>query len=1068
MGKTKAERQRLNNLGASGLLAREMKGESERVAGLRLQLQALREECTQLNNEVVNRTSEKCQLNSKVCELRYQCGQLEQRANEYALTIQTKNADIRLKNDTMLQLNGQMMALSNKETKMKTSIINLKKQLEDGRQEKKQSVNVLSSLKTAFKASSSEVTAVDKKVKALQARIRKKRKIISGHQVSGCDACGKTRWDVFTFSKRKAMSRQRRPYSHDLGLRTRRNRSQELFKIVKFCAGSDKLPSLNLLLDTAVKYFDKDRIFEVLNSSDSKCIRSVRDSVVSTWNKSYFHSRDNKLRSVAVMYAKNVMSKRKWNSMRITGERAGHQGQKIVNVLPYERVMEFINEIEMGTVSNLTELDPSIGVRVGRFRDLKTYACRLASFYLNVYERREDDLLIFKTVPKLCATLPRGGVPIAPQDKNKADICHPHYMAKWLPSGRLHQDRTFLSSSSWLYNKLQQDSVSCSSGNVDTFQTNFVRENAEELIEAEKKKLVQSTTFDMLFGGDGAPAVGTVFLLGFVNVGQRLGSSKEAFLIFGADVEETADIIDKYLRRVVADFGYLEDNVFIVKAGDRLYAVEFRVGGNRSDMKMLCYLAGEVGNSATFFTTFCNIFKTGNAHLVPHWKNGVDWKPFTYEKRVRDGILAEKKLKEMKKKGGMKAKTLKANMATHAAELGGRQVCRPRLGKYIDKTKADPLHIKNNVCFDVFVRFWILIYGGTDVGKDIVYDDLVVDQPDHVLVRLVQFVKKDMRLNKLSTKMIKWCNETRGNIETGFQYRFRGEESNAFLDKFPDLVNKFVAEKEGIQRRHMFQLFYLCILLRKMISYACRLTDFNKDILSEMEIAGRRLYMAGVRFGSKISPSLWVLTNSAIDHARETLETYGLGLGVTSMESCEQKHQVIARFNDNATPQDKWDTIMRHDFMASIYLRENGFDETKYVKSKHRYLPVPDETKCENCGLALEWGQCWLCSDLMYSAVVEVIDSQVEKYDVRGEEMEMNDERKVLIAAINHKVSTTVVVSAKATATLGKPGKATVTPKPGKAAATQGKSGKAAPTRKRKSDTSGKGKVVPAKLPRNK
>ena len=126
MGKTKAERQRLNNLGASGLLVREMKGESERAAGLRLQLQALREECTQLNNEVVDRTSEKCQLNSKVCELRYQCGLLEQRANEYALTIETKNADIRLKNDTMLKLNGQMMALSNKETKMKTSIINLK------------------------------------------------------------------------------------------------------------------------------------------------------------------------------------------------------------------------------------------------------------------------------------------------------------------------------------------------------------------------------------------------------------------------------------------------------------------------------------------------------------------------------------------------------------------------------------------------------------------------------------------------------------------------------------------------------------------------------------------------------------------------------------------------------------------------------------------------------------------------------------------------------------------------------------------------------------------------------
>ena len=102
------------------------------------------------------------------------------------------------------------------------------------------------------------------------------------------------------------------------------------------------------------------------------------------------------------------------------------------------------------------------------------------------------------------------------------------------------------------------------------------------------------------------------------------------------------------------------------------------------------------------------------------------------------------------------------------------------------------------------------------------------------------------------------------------------------------------------------------------------------------------------------------------------LYMYGLGLGAISMEPHEQKHQVLARYSENTTPQDRWNMIMTHDYMASIYIRENGFDECKYEKSKHRYLPALHDTKCSNCGLTKSDSGCRLCTDMLLNVVKHV------------------------------------------------------------------------------------------------
>ena len=51
----------------------------------------------------------------------------------------------------------------------------------------------------------------------------------------------------------------------------------------------------------------------------------------------------------------------------------------------------------------------------------------------------------------------------------------------------------------------------------------------------------------MSFGGDGAPGSGCAFLSPFLNVGKRIASSFENFLIFGANVEENSPVVERFV-----------------------------------------------------------------------------------------------------------------------------------------------------------------------------------------------------------------------------------------------------------------------------------------------------------------------------------------------------------------------------------------------------------------------------------------------------------------------------------------------------------------------------------------
>ena len=105
----------------------------------------------------------------------------------------------------------------------------------------------------------------------------------------------------------------------------------------------------------------------------------------------------------------------------------------------------------------------------------------------------------------------------------------------------------------------------------------------------------------LVVGGDGTPGVGTTYHT-FVNVGKRIASSFEIFMIFWAECSEDSDLVRKYILKLTKDLVELEKNVYHVNVKGVQYPMEFRVSLMSNNMKNVAFLAGQLANSALYFS----------------------------------------------------------------------------------------------------------------------------------------------------------------------------------------------------------------------------------------------------------------------------------------------------------------------------------------------------------------------------------------------------------------------------------------------------------------------------------
>jgi hypothetical protein len=121
----------------------------------------------------------------------------------------------------------------------------------------------------------------------------------------------------------------------------------------------------------------------------------------------------------------------------------------------------------------------------------------------------------------------------------------------------------------------------------------------------------QPNTFHVALGGDGAPFgrddSACSWLVSFLNIGHGVLSSNENFLLFGANCVENCLPVKCFLGKLITDIKRIQRSSYsIVAKGDSI-DVKFVFAELPNDMKMLAFLAGELTNSATYFSTFADV-----------------------------------------------------------------------------------------------------------------------------------------------------------------------------------------------------------------------------------------------------------------------------------------------------------------------------------------------------------------------------------------------------------------------------------------------------------------------------
>ena len=118
---------------------------------------------------------------------------------------------------------------------------------------------------------------------------------------------------------------------------------------------------------------------------------------------------------------------------------------------------------------------------------------------------------------------------------------------------------------------------------------------------------------------------------------------------------------------------------------------------------MLCFLGGELSNSAKYFSSFANVSydNMNSLKFTFGLTEGNEWRPWDYETRVK--VVKEvEKLKEKLSKSKSSESTRRSKITSVIAEKKSRQEFSARIGKLINKAHIEPLHLKNNACAHMF------------------------------------------------------------------------------------------------------------------------------------------------------------------------------------------------------------------------------------------------------------------------------------------------------------------------------------------------------------------------------
>lgn len=447
----------------------------------------------------------------------------------------------------------------------------------------------------------------------------------------------------------------------------------------------------------------------------------------------------------------------------------------------------------------------------------------------------------------------------------------------------------------------------------------------------------EPNTFQVAIGGDGAPFgkydQSCAWLISFLNVGHRILSNEDNFLVFGSNCSEQSTAAKRYIAMISKEIEQIEKSSFTVNNT----FIKFKFSELPNDMKMLAFLGGELSCSAKYFSTFasistddmCDVSKTFGPE--PH----NDFKPWSYNQR----LAVAKKVVDFKDKVNKKqiaVQTKRSKVTTFITSNKSRQEFEPLIGKLIERAHVDPLHLKNNACQLIHKVMLHEAIQKSSLGSNVVnFSGVPRGSP---FSKFVHVLKSKCQLSRLANKVIRWFNETKADGKY-FEYRLTGRDSRMYLHNFMYLVESLESATDSARQTFRLHTFaFVSLQLRNAVSLFCRMF-FTDSQLQELTTYCTNYFRACSLFLGRVTPTVWHLGHVVPVHAKDVSSKYGKGLAITSMEGREAKHIAISRYSKNTNHGMRWQQIFCHEFLSLIWLRERGYNLDNYIPSKEQYVP---------------------------------------------------------------------------------------------------------------------------------
>jgi len=298
------------------------------------------------------------------------------------------------------------------------------------------------------------------------------------------------------------------------------------------------------------------------------------------------------------------------------------------------------------------------------------------------------------------------------------------------------------------------------------------------------KGFAESTgTFQIALAGDGFPfgknESACSFLVSFLNVGRRVASSYDNFLIFGANCDESSPVTKKYVRSLLPQIAELERAEYEFEG----IKYRFKLEELPNDMKMLAMLAGELTISAKYFSPFANVSVADCRDVKGTFgtQSSNKWKPWNYPQRINvvNKVAAFKKRVALEK---ISEKAKRSKITDFIAKQNSRQEYVPLLGSYIDKAHVEPLHLKNNAWQYFFKAVLTEAIRKSKLPADCKkFSEVPTDSP---FARVITALQTEVKTRRLANKTKQWFNETQGS-GSDLHYRFTSKKKEKPLkEKF--------------------------------------------------------------------------------------------------------------------------------------------------------------------------------------------------------------------------------------------------------------------------------------------